>query len=169
MLQGVRLLLMTSDWPKPSAVLRQAEALHDAGLQVDVFAFCGGRNPYNYAVAWTRLRPRFRERRYDLIHAHFAQSGLLALPKLIPLVVTFQKGDLGPLLAGGARRYSRLRRLLQLGARLLARRADAVIVPSDELRRRLGTRTPVYVIPPDLTPDAMADHLLDVYGSVLRH
>jgi len=152
-----RVLLMTSDWPRPkpgvarppTAARRQAEALHDAGLTVEIFAFRGGGNLYNYAVAWARLRPRFRARRYDLVHAHFAKSGLLALPKRAPLVVTFRAGD------------------LSLGARILARRADAVIVPSEEMGQQLRTRTPVHVIPPDLDEPALTARLLDVYRSVL--
>jgi hypothetical protein len=156
---------MTSDWPKPSTARRQAEALHAAGMDVEIFAFQGGRNPLNYAVAWAQLRPRFNAHQYDVVHAHFAQSGLLALPKRVPLVVTFRSGDLGP--AGPATRYSRLRRMLQLGAWLLARRADAVIVPSEEMRGRLRTRTPVHVIPPDTDEQALTARLLDVYRSVL--
>ena len=155
-----RLLLITSEWPvvkpkhpQPNAVKRQAEALQAAGLSVEVFAF-RGRGFYNYAAAWTRLRPRLHSERYDLVHAQDASDVWLALPKRVPIVVTVGTQD--------------LRKLLQpLLARFLARRADAVIVGSDEMRGRVPTRAPVHVIPPDLEEPVRTARLLDVYRSIL--
>ncbi|MGH7531168.1 MAG: glycosyltransferase family 4 protein, partial [Gemmatimonadales bacterium] len=150
----------------PSPARRQAEALRAAGLAVELFVFHGGRSLYNYAIAWTRLRHRFRAHRYDLVHAHFAPTGLLALPKRIPLIVTLRRSDVGAHSAAD-RPPGHLRRLSQAAARLLVRRADAVIVPSEEARRGLRTRTPVHVIPPELEEPALTARLLEVYRSVL--
>jgi hypothetical protein len=148
-----RLLLITNEWPvlkpqhpQPSAVKRRAEALQAAGLSVEVFAF-RGRNFYNYAAAWTQLRPRLHPGRYDVVHAQDASNTLLALPKRVPLVVSLVK-----------------RNLL---ARFWASRADAVIVPSEQIKQQLRTRTPVYVITPETDEQAATERLLDVYREVL--
>ncbi|MFN2570654.1 MAG: glycosyltransferase family 4 protein [Gemmatimonadales bacterium] len=141
-----RVLLMTGEWPVKSA-RRQAEALHDAGVCVEIFAYRAAPNPYGYLAAWTRLRPRLHRGRYDVAHAQAPESVLLALPKRVPLVVTLDHWQ--PL------------------DRRLARRADAVIVSSEELRARVRTRAPVHVIAPDLAEAALAARLLDVYQSVV--
>jgi len=162
----MRLLMITSDWPRAPArpspspqsprpspaplpsspVKRQAEALQAAGFRVEIFAF-RGRNFYNYAAAWTRLRPRLHPGRYDVVHAQDASTVLLALPKRVPLVVSLEK-----------------RHWL---AWFWAWRADAVIVPSEEIGRTLGTRTPVHVIPPDTDEQTRTERLGDVYHGVL--
>ena len=143
-----RLLLITSAWPPPgAAVKRAAESLQAAGLNVEVFAF-RGRDPYNLAVAWTRVRPRLHPGRYDVVHAQNPTEGLLAFPKRVPLVMTIG--------------------LPHLATRLLARLADAVVVPSEEIGRALRTRTPVHVMPPELDDVARTMQLVDVYLSVAK-
>jgi hypothetical protein len=134
-------------------VRRQAEALQGAGMSVEIFGF-RGRGLYNYAAAWTRLRPRLHIERYDLVHAQGASDVLLALPKRVPLVVTVGMQDL-------------TRLVRQLFAMLLASRADAVIVGSAEVRGWIRTRAPVYVIPPDLDEPELTARLVDVYRSIL--
>jgi hypothetical protein len=156
-----RLLMITSEWPvarshpsqsPPPATLpssplkRQAEALQAAGFWVEIFAF-RGRNFYNYAAAWTRLRPRLHPGRYDVVHAQDASNVVLALPKRVPLVVSLEK-----------------RNWL---AWFWAWRADAVIVPSEEIGRKLGTRTPVHVIAPETDDQTRTERLVDVYRGVL--
>jgi hypothetical protein len=143
-----RLLLITSDWPPPGAAVRRtAESLQAAGLSVEVFAFCG-RSLYDLAAAWTRLRPRLHPGRYDVVHAQDSADGLLAFPKRVPLVMTVGK--------------------LQFIARMLVRRADAVVVPSEEIGRQLHTRATVHVMPPGLDETARAAWLVDVYQSVAK-
>lgn len=136
--------------PRPNTVKQRAESLQAAGLSVEVFTFTG-RNLYNYVAAWTRLRPRLHPRRYDLVHAQHTNNVLLALPKRVPLVVSVGKRN----------------RRLTLFALFLARRADAVIVTSDEMRRRMRTRAPVYVIPPDLDDDAFTARTLEIYRALI--
>jgi len=149
-----RLLLITSDWPPPGKVIkRSAELLQAAGMSVEVFAF-RGRNLYNYAAAWTQLRPRLHPGRYDVVHAQDASNALLAFPKRVPLVLTFVGVD------------SRLPH--RLAARFLVRRADAVVVESDEMRGRVPTRAPVHVIPLGLDETTRADRLVAIYRSVVK-
>ena len=159
-----RLLLITSEWPQrgskitqpprpASPVKRQAEALKAAGVTVEIFAF-RGRSFFNYLGAWTRLRPRLHPDRYDVVHAQETADVLLALPKRVPLVVTVRT------------RQSRWF-VHQVLALFLARRADAVIVPSAEVGRQLRTRKPIFIIAPETDEQALSERLLDVYRSVL--
>jgi glycosyltransferase involved in cell wall biosynthesis len=145
--------MVTSDWPKPGVprttvfIRRQAEFVERAGVDLDVFAFEGGKNPYNYVRAWVQLRRRLRSRRYDLIHAQFGQSGLLAFPKRVPLVVTFRGSDVLGIVRNRDGHYSKAGRLLQRASRFVARHADAVIVVSRHLAKQLRTRATMHVIP----------------------
>jgi hypothetical protein len=173
---------MTGEWPipgkpkPPSAARRDADALHAAGVSVEIFAFRPRTNPLNYVLAWTRLRPRLRPERYDVTHAHFAQSALLALPKRLPLVVTFRESDIsngggagGAGGAGEARTAGLLVRLRPFVARLVARKADAVIITSEALRPRVVTRAPVHVISDSGDEVGLAARLIEVYRSVVTN
>lgn len=148
----LRVLMITSEWPKPGVcvtphfIKRQAEFLQAAGIDVEVFDFRGARRLRNYVVSWRRVQRKLAGGRYDLVHAQFGQSGVLALPKRVPLVVTLRGSDiLG--IVGPDGRYLRKGRLLQAASRLVARRADAVIAVSEHMRAYLDPRIPVHIIP----------------------
>ncbi|HWC74050.1 MAG TPA: glycosyltransferase family 4 protein [Gemmatimonadales bacterium] len=148
--------MITSEWPEPDSarpthfIRRQAEFLTAAGVSVDVFAFRGGKNPLNYLAAWSRVWPRLQSGRYDLVHAQFGQSGLLALPRSLPLVVTFRGCDLHGIIGDRRARITLRGRLLRRASRFVARTADAVIIVSEHMRRLMKTRAPVHVIPSGL-------------------
>ncbi len=148
----IRVLIVTSEWPTPELpqrapyLVRHVEFLRRAGVDVDVFPFCGQRRPMNYVRARRRLLRQLRERRYDLVHAHFGQSALLPWPKRLPLVVTFHGCDIqgvkrpdGRMSWGGA--------FLQRLGQLAARRADAVILVSERMRQFIPRSVPAPVIP----------------------
>jgi glycosyltransferase involved in cell wall biosynthesis len=154
----VRVLMVTSEWPTESRpyyapyLVRQVEFLRRAGVFVDVFSFRGARNPFNYLTAWRRLRTRLRRAPYDLIHAQFGQSALLAWPRRLPLVVTFHGCDLqgvkrpdGTMSIGGA--------FLQRLCRHVARGSDGVILVSERMRQFLPDDVAATVIPTGLDFD----------------
>lgn len=154
----IRVLMATSEWPTPQRphdapyLVRQVDFLRRAGVDVEVFSFRGARKPLNYLRAWRRLRARLEERPYDLLHAQFGQSALLAWPKRLPLVVTFHGCDIqgvkrpdGRMSLGG--------RVLQRLCQLVARRADAVILVSERMRRFIPGQVPATVIPMGLDLD----------------
>jgi teichuronic acid biosynthesis glycosyltransferase TuaC len=153
----IRVLMVTSEWPQHGGhtshfIARQADFLRAAGVAVDVFAFRGSKSPLRYISAWFGLRRRLRRQAYDVVHAQFGQSALLALPKRHPLVVTFRGDDvLG--IVGSDGRYTRAGRILQRLSRLMARRADAVIVVSSHMRQYLDRPGPLHVIPSGLDLD----------------
>ena len=151
----LRVFMITSGWPQPGQpqtthfIKRQAEFLRAAGVHVDVFHFKGERRPWNYVLAWFRARRRLALGRYDLVHAQFGQSGLLALPKTMPLVVTYRGTDLLGIVGQGGK-HTRAGRVLQWMTRRVAKRADAVIVVSEHMKHHLPAGVPATVLPSGL-------------------
>jgi glycosyltransferase involved in cell wall biosynthesis len=151
----VRILVITNEWPTPASprsgpfIARQVEHLRRAGMDVEVFHFRGGQQPWNYAKAWLRLRGVLRRRCYDLIHAQFGQSALVAMPKRLPLVVTFRGCELNGI-KGPDGRATRAGRVLQRLCQWVAHRADAVIVVSAAMRSLLSPSLTVDVLPSGL-------------------
>ena len=149
--------MITSEWASDPAhtahfIARQVRFLQAAGVDVDVFSFRGGGRPLRYLAAWARLQLRLVRQRYDIIHAQFGQSGLLALPKRLPLVVTFRGDDLFGILGKGGR-PTPAGRLLQWLSRRVARRADAAILVSEHLKEYLSQSAPVHIVPSGLDLD----------------
>ena len=153
----IRVLMITSDWPDHASwggtatfIARQVDFLRAAGVDVDVFRFRGGGKPIRYAAAWFDVQRRVRREHYDLVHAQFGQSGLLALPKRLPLVVTFRGDDLEGVLSDRTGQLTARGRMLPLLSRAVARRADATIVVSAHLKNFLHGRAQPHVIPSGL-------------------
>jgi teichuronic acid biosynthesis glycosyltransferase TuaC len=150
--------MVTSDWLWNSwggpavFVARQAEFLRRAGVQVDLFPFRGSRRPGNYLAAWREVHRRLRHGSYDLVHAQFGQSGLTALPKRVPLVVTFRGDDLEGII-GENGRYIPAGWLLRSLSRTVARRADAAIVVSAHMKQHLPRSVAAHVLPSGIDLD----------------
>ena len=140
---NLRVLVITSEWPTldhPESVpflVREVESLRQLGLTIDVFSFRGAMNPINYFQAWSRLRRYLKKEKYDLYHAQFGQSGLLAiLPKLKPLVVTYQGSDLNGMYAlNGKLTFPGF--LLRAVSQWVALFADEIILVSGYLAKYL--------------------------------
>ncbi len=145
-------LMLTSEWPRSAEhtshfVARQARFIQREGVRVEVFRFRGAKSPLNYLRAWRRVQRILADRHFDLVHAQFGQSALLAFPKRRPLVVTFRGDDLLGIV-GHDCRPTRAGRILQGLSRLVASRADAAIVVSEHMREHLnGAPLPVHVVP----------------------
>src|SRR5918997_5837110 len=158
MMPGMRVLMVTSDWLWNSwggpavFIARQAEFLKREGIEVDILPFRGARSPRNYLAAWKEVHRRLAENTYDLVHAQFGQSGLTALPKSIPLVVTFRGDDLEGII-GESGRYVPSGWLLRLISRSVARQADAVIVVSEHMKRYLPRPAEAHVMPSGIDLD----------------
>jgi glycosyltransferase involved in cell wall biosynthesis len=150
--QPMRVLMVTTEWPRvpwgtAQFVARQAAFLRTAGVDVEVFHFRGESNPLKYGSAWLHVRRRLARERFDLVHAQFGQSALLALPKRLPLVVTFRGCDLQGNLSTRDGHLTTAGRMLRRFCQWVARRADAVIVVSAHMRRYLHNGVPASVIP----------------------
>jgi teichuronic acid biosynthesis glycosyltransferase TuaC len=163
----IRVLMITSAWPVRGQestthfVQRQANFLMAAGVDVDVFHFRGNRQPWRYAGPWLEARRRLRNRTYDLVHAQFGQSGLLALPKRLPLVVTLRGSDLLGIVSDRDGRHTWVGRTLQAATRMVARQADAVVVVSEHMKQSLPLGVPATVIPSGLDFSLFRPHPRD--------
>ena len=154
----MRVLMITADYPTAEGpprttvfIKRQADFLTAAGVAVDVFPFYGGQRGWNYLRAWFRLRAHLKHGpRYDVIHAQFGQSGLLALPKRRPLVVTFRGSDLLGIVKDTDGQRTWKGRIAQWLSRFVAARADAVIVVSEHMKASLPSGVRAHVIPSGL-------------------
>jgi teichuronic acid biosynthesis glycosyltransferase TuaC len=151
----MRVLMITSEWPAPGRprttyfIKRQAEFLSAAGVDITVFQFRGAKRPDYYLRAWLRLRRQLSRGRYDLVHAQFGQSGLLALPKQIPLVVTFRGSDLLGIV-GRDGKYTWASKIGKWASRVVARAANAVIVVSEHMKASLPNGVRPLVLPSGL-------------------
>jgi teichuronic acid biosynthesis glycosyltransferase TuaC len=168
----LRVLMITSEWPTPSDphavpyIVRQAKFLKRAGVEVEVFPFRGAKKLTNYLRAWRRLRRAYDLRNFHLVHGQFGQSGLLALPKRLPLVVSFRGSDILGIL-GPAGRITPRGRLLRGLCRLVALVADAVIIVSEAQRAHIPSRVEPHLLPsgidfgliPEVEPQEARRHL----------
>jgi glycosyltransferase involved in cell wall biosynthesis len=145
--------MVTSEWPESGAELsglfvkRQAEFLRAAGVDVDVFHFRGRKNPIRYLRAWVGFRLKLRRRAYDLVHGQFGQAGLLALPKRLPLVMTFRGTDLSGIIIDPNGKQLHHGRLLGYVSRVMAGMADVVVVVSERMKQYIPYGKPTWVIP----------------------
>ncbi len=148
----MRVLTITSEWPtldhpyRAPFLVQEVDSLRRAGLEVDVFSFRGGRKPLNYLRAWSMLRKTRDLSRYDVVHAQWGQSGLIALPTRTPLVVTFRGSDLLGIV-GPTGKYIPVSLVLRRISRYVASHAAEVIIVSRHLAQYLPFRSRVHVIP----------------------
>ena len=149
--------MITCAYPTPENprrvpfIARQVDYLKRAGVDLDLFHFKGKQNLFNYVRAWRQLRKHTAGKTYDLVHAQWGQSAVLALPKRLPWVITFRGNDLEGIV-GERGEYTFNGRIQQGVSQLVARLADRVIVVSDRLGSRLR-RKDYHVIPSGLDLD----------------
>lgn len=144
MTSAYTILLVTNMWPHdadPSYgafIKEQAESLRALGVDYDLVFINGRESTWNYARGIVELNRALRKKQYDLVQAHFGLAGCAARFQFkVPLVVTFHGDDV----MGRPKRSGRITlrgRLFQGSSFLLARWAAAVIVQSEEMRRKLG-------------------------------
>ncbi len=92
----MRVLVVTNMYPTEEEpafgtfVGEQVAALRRRGVDVDVLFFNGRRSKWNYLGGLFRLWNQLRIRRYDLLHAHYVFSGVIARCQWShPVVVSF--------------------------------------------------------------------------------
>jgi glycosyltransferase involved in cell wall biosynthesis len=91
----MKVLVLTNMYPsaeKPASgtfVQEQVEALRKEGIDIDVFLVDGSEHKINYLWGIFRFWGHLLKHRYDLIHAHYVFSGLIARTQcLYPIVLT---------------------------------------------------------------------------------
>lgn len=109
----MRVLVVTNFTPDASTPQRgrwvrdQVEEMRRLGVDIEVLGFPRGKQ--HYIPATLRLRRLLRQRRFDLVHAHYGLVGWCArLAGARPLVVSFHGTDVRhPLVGPMSRRLSR--------------------------------------------------------------
>ena len=149
----LKVLMVTTNWPAPGGprtshfIKRQADFLQAAGVDVDVFHFQAQKNVARYVKAWLAVRRKLRSKRYDLIHAQFGQSGLMALPKRLPYVVTLRGSDILGTVSDRSGRYTAAGKINQRISQMVAAKADAVILVSEHMQANLPGLERCNIIP----------------------
>ena len=88
------LIIASGNGPQLSPFVKeQAESLIKQGLSVDFFLI-RGKGVFGYLRNYFLLLKKIKHEEYDLIHAHYGLSGLLATMQLyVPVVITFHGSD----------------------------------------------------------------------------
>jgi teichuronic acid biosynthesis glycosyltransferase TuaC len=134
----VRILCVTNMYPSPQRpgygafVCQQVEQLRRFGHTVDVINILGFQSKMNYLRCTLDVMRMTSAVAYDIVHAHYGYSAYPAMFRVqAPLVITLHGSDvLGNIFEG-------------LCTRAVSHFADAVIVVSEGMRRRI----PGIVIP----------------------
>ncbi len=125
-------------------IATQVASLAASGVDCDVLVL-QGRGPRKYVLGRPQLRRRLAADGFDLIHAHYAYCGFVALGAGLPLVTSFLGSDL----YGFPRRDGTFPVLMRVFhnrlARFVARRSAAAIVKSERMKADLGLE--VHVVP----------------------
>ena len=151
MRSNLQILMITSGWPRPDDpygglfVALQVRMLRSLGADVEVFAFRGALNPVRYLRAWLAVQRKLRQQQYDVLHAHYGQSGLLTLGRNRPLVLTFHGSDLQGIV-GKHGRYTLTGEALRRLGQWIGRAAEEIIVVSADMTRFFPKRE-VHVLP----------------------
>jgi glycosyltransferase involved in cell wall biosynthesis len=128
----MRVLVVTNMYPTPEMpaygifVREQVEALKKEGVQIDVFFVNGKKSKFNYLWAIFRLWFWLFHHRYDLIHAHYVFSGIIARFQFsCPVVLTHH----------GLEVFCTWQRF---PSRIITRLVDKVILVSQEQKVKLA-------------------------------
>lgn len=136
----MRVLAVTNMYPNQrepafgTFVRDQVESLRALGVEMDVFFMDGKISRWNYLRGFDRLHRYLRTRpAYDLIHAHYVFSGLVALSqRRLPVVLTHHGIEVVLGWQGWLCRW-------------ITPRVDRVIVTSPEVKRALGDERAVVI------------------------
>ncbi|MEO8456474.1 MAG: glycosyltransferase family 4 protein [Chloroflexota bacterium] len=135
----MKVLVVTNMYPRPAApshgvfVGDQVASLCRLGVEVDVLFMNGRANKLNYLKAYPRLWNTLRKKKYDVIHAHYIFSGLVARAQWqAPVVLTHH----GPEVFMTYERHF---------CRAATPWFDRVIVVSQEMADRLGYKKSIVI------------------------
>lgn len=148
----MRVLTVTNMWPSRERphwgafVRSQVDSLVAAGVENTLYEIEGWRGTGHYLKALRELPGVARACGARLVHAHYGLSGAAARRVPLPLVVSFCGDDLLGRPDASGRLSWKSRALIPLSVDA-GRRADAVIVKSEEMRRAIRGIEGVHVIP----------------------
>ena len=152
--KSYRVLVVTGIYPtatrpdKGTYIKSQVDSLIAAGMEVEVIHPKPGPVPLRYARAIAQVFLKTLTGRFDVVHGHYGLWCLAArMQWTTPVVASFLGSDLlGVVTPEGG--YSKFGELVARISRWLCRQVDAVIVKSEEMKKKaaLGGGT-LFVIP----------------------
>ena len=148
----MKVLVVTNMWPSAERphwgafVRSQADSLAALGCENTLYEIRGYRSSMEYFRAMNAIPQAAQACGAELVHAHYGLSGAAAARVRLPMVVSFCGDDLLGRPDAHGRLTFKSRALLPVSHHA-ARRADAVIVKSDEMRRAIPGIAGVDVIP----------------------
>ncbi|HEY40925.1 MAG TPA: glycosyltransferase family 4 protein [Dehalococcoidia bacterium] len=135
----MKVLVLTNMYPTPdmpilgSFVRDQVEALRKEGIDIDVFFVNGRKNKLNYVWGIFRLCVWLLTHRYDIIHAHYVFSGIIARTQFLhPVVLTHHGHEV----------FATWERF---PSRMITPLVDKVILVSEEQKQKLGYEKAVVI------------------------
>ena len=152
----MRALWVTNVWPdevrpgQGSFIYSQAQSLIATGVEIDVMYMPVQRTRGAYLRGVGELRRRIAGASYDVVHAHFGYSGVVAATqRRVPLVISYLGADLLGQTAQKPGRITRKSAVLARVSAQAARLTDATITKSAEMETRLpaSCRPRNHVIP----------------------
>jgi glycosyltransferase involved in cell wall biosynthesis len=161
----VRALWVTNMWPdeqRPwsgSFAYSQAQSLQRLGVAVDVIHIRGYRGRQEYGRAIRALQRAMATARYDVVHAHYGHSGVIArLQARTPLVISYCGDDLLGTPAADRAGFTRTSLMTAKIFAQLARVARATVTKSQAMEERLprSCRNRNHVIPNGVDLSAFA-------------
>ena len=147
----MKVLVVSNMWPSSERphwgafVKSQADSLAARGCENTLYEIRGWRSSGAYLRALAEIPRVARACGAQLVHAHYGLSGAAAARVPLPLVVSFCGDDLLGRPSAGGRLSLKSRALIPV-SRFAARRADGVIVKSEQMRRVLASIPDVSVI-----------------------
>jgi glycosyltransferase involved in cell wall biosynthesis len=144
----MKVLWVTNMWPdhhRPwygSFVFSQAQSLRALGVEIDVVYIAGYASRSEYLRSIARIRKAVAASRYDVVHAHYGHSAVLArIQTRSPLVISYCGDDLlGTPAATGGGRLTASSRLLAAAFAQWSRLAAVTITKSEQMAMRLPSR-----------------------------
>jgi glycosyltransferase involved in cell wall biosynthesis len=140
----MNVLWLTNMWPdaqRPwygSFVRSQARSLERVGVDLDVLYVPGYLSSLEYARGASEVLRRTNRRRYDLVHAHYGHSGVLArLQRTAPVLLSYCGDDLLGTPKSDGDGLTRRSVVLARGFAELSRVVSATITKSEEMELRL--------------------------------
>jgi teichuronic acid biosynthesis glycosyltransferase TuaC len=140
----MNVLWITNMWPdseRPwygSFVHSQARSLECLGIDLDVLYVPGYRSSKEYARGAADVVGKSRHRQYDVVHAHYGHSGVLArLQTKAPILLSYCGDDLLGTPTPDGLGFTRQSLILARALAQLSRVLSATITKSEEMELRL--------------------------------
>lgn len=131
----------------PPFVKAQIESVQKTGHSVDILTINGNLSKWNYLKALVEMRQLIKQKHFDIIHAHYSYSGVVAvLQKKIPVIVSYMGTDLfGYRKADGT---LKVRGVIDTWlAKILQLFVDGIIIKSKEMKKELLKKEKSIVLP----------------------